>query len=165
MAGTRVVVGLGANLGDPARMLAEVIGELGQLKDTRLVAASPFYRTAPVDSFGPDYVNAVCVLETALEPETFLTLLQELETRHRRVRPAGVVNAPRTLDLDVLLWGKEKIASPRLTVPHPRMHERAFVLRPLLDVLPDCEIPGLGRADAWLEKVRGQRIEPLCPKR
>ena len=101
------------------------------------------------------------VCSTRLAPEAFLDALQRLENIHGRVRPAGVVNAPRTLDLDVLLWGEAVIQTPRLTVPHPRMHLRAFVLRPLLDVLPACVIPGLGRADAWLAKITDQRIDPL----
>lgn len=160
-ASVRVVIGLGANLGEPRRMLETVIEELRKLPQTEFLAASPFYRTAPVESSGPDYVNAVVVCSTLLAPEAFLDQLQHLENVHGRVRPAGVVNAPRTLDLDVLLWGEAQIHTPRLVVPHPRMHLRAFVLRPLLDVLPDCTIPGLGRADAWLSKITDQRIEPI----
>lgn len=156
-----VVIGLGANLGDPKAMLEAVLEELKNIPQTELVRASPFYRTAPVESSGPDYVNAVAVCSTRLAPEAFLDALQRLENIHGRVRPVGVVNAPRTLDLDVLLWGEAVIQTPRLTVPHRRMHLRAFVLRPLLDVLPACVIPGLGRADAWLAKITDQRIDPL----
>ena len=157
----RVVLGLGANLGDPAAMLREVLGEIDALAQTRVVKTSPFYRTAPVESSGPDYANAVCVIETRLSAGALLDALQALENAHGRVRPAGVVNAPRTLDLDILLWGRARIQSARLTVPHPRMHLRAFVLAPLIDVLPDCEIPGFGRADALLAQIHDQRIERM----
>ncbi len=156
-----VVLGLGANLGNPLAMLKLVLGDIARLPQTVLVAQSPFYRTAPVDSFGPDYVNAVCAVKTRLAPEALLDELQRLENVHGRVRPAGVRNAPRTLDLDILLWGDEVICTRRLEVPHPRMHERAFVLRPLLDIFPQCSIPGKGRAADWLEKTLDQRISKI----
>ena len=156
-----VVLGLGANLGNPLETLAGVLKEIGKLPQTELVAVNPFYKTAPVDSSGPDYVNAVCAVKTALAPQELLDELQRLENLHGRVRPAGVRNAPRTLDLDVLLWGSQTICTSRLVVPHPRMHERAFVLRPLTDILPECVIPGKGRAADWLEGTLGQRISKI----
>ena len=156
-----VVLGLGANLGNPLAMLKLVLGEIARLPQTVLVAQSPFYRTAPVDSSGPDYVNAVCAVKTRLAPEALLDELQRLENVHGRVRPTGVRNAPRTLDLDILLWDDEVICTRRLEVPHPRMHERAFVLRPLLDIFPQCSIPGKGRAADWLEKTLDQRISKI----
>ena len=106
-----VVLGLGANLGNPLETLAGVLKEIGKLPQTELVAVSPFYKTAPVDSSGPDYVNAVCAVKTALAPQELLDELQRLENLHGRVRPAGVRNAPRTLDLDVLLWGSQTICT------------------------------------------------------
>ena len=122
------------------------------------MSCSSFYRTEPIDSFGDDYINAVACLTTKLSPADLLSSLQEIETRYGRVRPAGVHNAPRTLDLDLLLYADLKSEDPELTLPHPRMKNRAFVLVPLfeiapagfasLDLLPDVLLPG----------VSGQRI-------
>ena len=156
-----VVLGLGANLGNPLRMLELVLGEIARLPQTVLAAQSPFYRTAPVDSSGPDYVNAVCAVKTRLAPEALLDELQRLENVHGRVRPAGVRNAPRTLDLDILLWGDEVICTRRLEVPHPRMHERKYVLRPLLDIFPKNKKPGKGRAAEKQKKTLDQRISKI----
>jgi 2-amino-4-hydroxy-6-hydroxymethyldihydropteridine diphosphokinase len=152
-------IGLGANLGDTQATLDAAQRELAALPHTRLVAASPRYRSAPVDATGPDYLNAVVVLETALTPDALLAALQQIESRHGRRRPHR--NAPRTLDLDVLLYGDRRIATATLTVPHPRLHQRAFVLRPLLDVLPDVQVPGIGPASERLADVAGQSIEKL----
>jgi 2-amino-4-hydroxy-6-hydroxymethyldihydropteridine diphosphokinase len=120
-------IGLGANLGDARATLDAAQHALARLPQTRLVAASPLYRSAPIDATGPDYLNAVVVLETALAPHALLSELQRIEDRHGRERPHR--NAPRTLDLDLLLYGDRRIATAALTVPHPRLHERAFVLR------------------------------------
>lgn len=125
----RVYVGLGANLGDRGDALRHALHAMGQLPQTRLHAVSPLYSSAPVDATGPDYLNAVASLDTGLAPQAFLEALQALELAAGRARPYR--NAPRTLDLDVLLWGNERIDTPTLTVPHPRMYERAFVLLPL----------------------------------
>ncbi len=133
--------------------------ELADLPDTTCIAASGFYRTAPVDAAGPDFLNAVLVLRTLLSPEVLLEELQRIEQEHGRQRPYR--NAPRTLDLDLLLYGERRIATPRLVVPHPRMHLRAFVLRPLLEVMPGAVIPGVGPARALLPAVSDQRIERL----
>jgi 2-amino-4-hydroxy-6-hydroxymethyldihydropteridine diphosphokinase len=152
-------IGLGANLGEPQQALAEALAALAALPDTQLVAASPFYRSAPVDAAGPDFVNAVAQLRTGLAPQALLAQLQRIEAEHGRERPYR--NAPRTLDLDLLLYGDQRIAEPGLTVPHPRMHERAFVLRPLADIVPDAAIPGLGRIADWLPRVADQRLELL----
>ncbi len=147
-------VGLGANLGDTRATLDAALAALAGLPGTRLLARSGYYRSAPLDAGGPDYLNAVARLETALDAEALLDALQAIEQAHGRERP--YVNAPRTLDLDLLLYGDERIASPRLTVPHPRMRERAFVLLPLLEIAPE-------RADlaAHLPAVSGQRVERL----
>lgn len=155
----RVFVGLGANLGDPRATLARALEDLARLPQTRLVAASPLYRSAPVDARGPDFLNAVAELSTTLEPRDLLLALQAIEQTHGRERPYR--HAPRTLDLDLLLYGQRVIDEPGLTVPHPRLHERAFVLRPLADLAPEFEHPRLGRLDRSGAGVDDQAIERL----
>jgi 2-amino-4-hydroxy-6-hydroxymethyldihydropteridine diphosphokinase len=147
-------IGIGANLGDPVRAVRGAIASLGGLPATRLVRASSLYRTAPHEAGGPDYVNAVAQVETALEPLALLDALQQLESQTGRERPYR--NAPRTLDLDLLLYGGERMATPRLVVPHPRMHERAFVLVPLAEIAPEHV------ATQQLAAVAGQRVERLA---
>jgi 2-amino-4-hydroxy-6-hydroxymethyldihydropteridine diphosphokinase len=157
---TVACVGLGANLGDPRRQLQAAIDELSRLPDTRLLRASRFYRSAPIGNADqPDFVNAVAQFDTALAAEDLFDRLQDIEQRHGRERPFP--GAPRTLDLDLLLYGDARIATPRLTVPHPRMHERAFVLRPLAEIAPATTIPGRGPVAALLEGCRGQDAEPI----
>ncbi len=135
MAGVeRVFVGLGANLGDAVASIRAAVAALGSLPQTTLIAASSLYRSAPVDADGPDYVNAVAELRSALEPEALLVQLQALEQRFGRER--AYHHAPRTLDLDLLGFGQRRVASASLTLPHPRMHLRAFVLAPLVDLAP-----------------------------
>ncbi|TMG84185.1 MAG: 2-amino-4-hydroxy-6-hydroxymethyldihydropteridine diphosphokinase [Betaproteobacteria bacterium] len=154
-------VGLGSNLGHPRRHLARAVHALAGLPRTRLVAASGNYVSAPIGTSEPqpDYVNAVAILRTALGPGAMLRQLCAVERRHgRRREPGERRNAPRVLDLDLLLYGRRRLAQSRLTVPHPRMHERAFVLRPLLDIAPAVTIPGRGAARRWLPRTRGQRI-------
>jgi len=158
---TRAFVALGANLGDPQGALRVALHDLAAVEGVTVMATSSFYRTAPIESSGPDYVNAVAAVETTLPPLAFLHALQAIENAHGRVRPAGVVNAPRTLDLDLLLYGEDVIATPELTVPHPRMHQRAFVLVPLLEIAPDASIPGLGAAKGFLASVADQAIERI----
>ena len=148
-------VGLGANLGDAQRTLQDAIAALGELPDTQLVRASRIYRSAPVDASGPDYLNAVAQLSTRLSAPELLAQLQHLEQAAGRQRPYR--NAPRTLDLDLLLFGDARIASATLTVPHPRWRERAFVLLPLQELAPGRVAP------ADLAAVAGQRIAPLPP--
>src|SRR6185369_13670537 len=138
-------VGLGANLGEPRQQLEDALVAMGGLPHTRIAARSSFYRSAPVGyQAQPDFVNAVAALDTGLAPGVLLEGLQGIERRHGRER--SFPDAPRTLDLDLLLYGEEQIARPGLTVPHPRMHERAFVLRPLAEIAPEALIPGRGRA-------------------
>lgn len=148
-------IGLGANLGDAAGALQRALQQLAGLPGTRLVRSSRLYRSAPVDAGGPDYLNAVAQVETALSAPDLLVQLQRLEHDAGRERPYR--NAPRTLDLDLLLYGAARIASARLTVPHPRMRERAFVLVPLAELAPGF----VTRAE--LAAVAGQRIAPLPP--
>jgi 2-amino-4-hydroxy-6-hydroxymethyldihydropteridine diphosphokinase len=150
-------VGLGANLGDAQATLREALAGLDALSDVHLVKTAPFYRTAPVEASGPDFVNTVACLRTTLSPWRLLDSLQALENRHGRERPYR--NAPRTLDLDLLLYGSETIADERLAVPHPRMHERAFVLAPLADIAPDLML-AQGRIGDLLGRLQ-QPIERL----
>jgi 2-amino-4-hydroxy-6-hydroxymethyldihydropteridine diphosphokinase len=150
-------VGIGANLGDARANVLDAIGRLARLPGARLLQASSLYRTAPIDSSGDDYVNAVAKLDTALDAHALLRALFDIEQAHGRERPYR--NAPRTLDLDLLLYGDAVIAdAPTLIVPHPRMHERAFVLAPLAEVAPDLVIPGRGAVAALLKDVADQAI-------
>lgn len=156
-----VYVALGSNLAHPRRQLARAARALARLPGTTLVALSPNYASAPVGTTGaqPDYVNAVAALATVLPPRALLAHLHAIERRQRRRRqPSAPRNAARTLDLDLLLYGGRRIATAPLTVPHPRMHQRAFVLRPLLDIAPHARIPGHGLARRHEPTVRGQRI-------
>ncbi|MCX7814006.1 MAG: 2-amino-4-hydroxy-6-hydroxymethyldihydropteridine diphosphokinase [Tepidimonas ignava] len=145
-------VGLGANLGDAAARLRTALGWLDELPQTRCVAASGLWRSAPVDADGPEYCNAVAALRTHLTAPALLQALLALEARAGRQRPYR--NAPRTLDLDLLLYGGARIASPWLTVPHPRLAQRAFVLVPLREVAPHLV------DTAALDAVAGQAIRP-----
>jgi 2-amino-4-hydroxy-6-hydroxymethyldihydropteridine diphosphokinase len=152
----RVFIGLGANLGDPAATLRAAVAALAALPLTTLLACSKTYRSAPVDAQGPDFLNAVAEINTSLPPVALLHELQGIEQAHGRER--AYRNAPRTLDLDLLLYGNQTIATPNLTVPHPRMHERAFVLLPLQELDPDLEIPARGKLPDLLSAVSDQRI-------
>ena len=134
MASVIAYIGLGANLGDARANVLDAMLAIGQLPRTSVTARSPLYLSAPVNAGGPDYVNAVAELETGLSPFELLDALQMLESAAGRKRPFP--NAPRTLDLDLLLYGELVLHSERLTLPHPRMNERAFVLTPLSDVAP-----------------------------
>ncbi len=150
---------LGVNIGDARATLDAAFVALASLPGTTLRAASSLYRSKPVDASGPDYLNAVMMLETELAPHALLRALQRIERAHGRERPYR--HAPRTLDLDLLLYGERRIASKALTVPHPRLHERAFVLRPLAEVAPALAIAGLGTVAALLPRVADQRIDKL----
>ena len=159
MKSERVFVGLGANLGDATRAVRRAIEALSKLPGTRLVAASSLYRSAPVDAAGPEYVNAVAELQSSLEPSELLLALQALEQESGRERPYR--NAPRTLDLDLLLVGQQQLSTPELTLPHPRLHERAFVLRPLLELDPALVHPRLGPLGALLRCTASQPVKKL----
>jgi 2-amino-4-hydroxy-6-hydroxymethyldihydropteridine diphosphokinase len=154
-------VALGANLADPAVQVRAALAALTDLPESRLLRASSLYRSAPVGIRGqPDFINAVAALETSLTPHALLAALFAIEAQFGRRRDFH--HAPRTLDLDLLLYDAQVIDTPDLQVPHPRMHLRAFVLAPLVEIAPDCRIPGRGSAAAWLPAVHMQRIEKLA---
>ena len=146
-------IALGANLGDAPTAVLRALGALTALPESRLTAQSRLYRTAPHEARGPDFINAVARIETGLTAPALLDALQAIENAAGRERP--YLNAPRTLDLDILLYGDARIDSMRLTVPHPRMRGRAFVLHPLADVAPER----VSVAD--LQAVQGQPLTPL----
>ena len=152
-------VGLGANLGDARATLQAALAALAQLPSVTVMRMSPVYRSAPVDAAGPDFFNAVAELRTGLSPIRLLMAMQDIEQRFGRERPYP--NAPRTLDLDLLLQGDAQLNTPSLTLPHPRLHLRAFVLRPLLDLVPGLAVPGLGRLADWLPGTDYQVLERL----
>ncbi|KAF0811965.1 2-amino-4-hydroxy-6-hydroxymethyldihydropteridine pyrophosphokinase [Andreprevotia sp. IGB-42] len=154
---TRAFVALGANLGKPARQLRRACELLARLPGTELLRVSSFY-ASPAMGYAdqPDFINAVALLETGMSADELLEALFAIEAINGRIR--SFRNAPRTLDLDLLLYGDSVISKPGLTVPHPRIAERAFVLNPLLEIAPDVVIPGLGAAKAFLGSVAGQPI-------
>lgn len=152
-------IGLGANLGDARATLRDAVRALRELQDGIVLAVSSLYRSAPVDAEGPDFLNAVVELETRQLPHDLLAELHAIEAEHGRVRSAR--NAPRTLDLDLLMHGQGCLNDAILRLPHPRLHLRAFVLLPLLELTPDLVVPGLGAAASFLPGVRDQRVERL----
>ncbi|WP_042262396.1 2-amino-4-hydroxy-6-hydroxymethyldihydropteridine diphosphokinase [Paraburkholderia heleia] len=156
-------LGIGANLGDARQTLKDAVVCLAQQHTLTVVAKSSLYRTAPIDAGGDDYFNCVVKIETGLDVRALLGLCQRVEHHFGRERPFR--NAPRTLDIDILLYGDATIDETDLIVPHPRMTGRAFALVPLVEIDPELVIPGLGPASAFLAAVADQRIEkvkPLC---
>lgn len=153
-------VALGSNLEDPQRQLRSGLESLAALPATRLLRASSFYRSAPVGyADQPDFVNAVAAIETGLSPRGLLDALLAVERRHGRVRE--FLNAPRTLDLDIVAYGDRTIDEPGLAVPHPRMHERAFVMVPLAEIAPDAAIPGRGSVRELAARVDAASVTRL----
>jgi 2-amino-4-hydroxy-6-hydroxymethyldihydropteridine diphosphokinase len=153
-------IALGSNLEDPQAQVRRGFDDLAALPRTTVTARSPLYRTAPVGyADQAPFVNACALLDTQLAPRELLDGLLAIEQRHGRVR--GIPNGPRTLDLDIVLYGADTIAEPGLEVPHPRAHQRAFVLAPLLDVWPGAVIPGRGKAAELLARQTGQAIEKI----
>ena len=154
-------VGIGANLDDPETRVLAAFAALEALPETQVVKRSSLYRTEPQGyRRQPDFVNAVAELDTRLPAGRLLAALHAIEAAAGRER--SFANAPRTLDLDLLLYGSERVDDAGLVVPHPRMHERAFVLVPLLEIAPDAVIPGVGTARACLERVRTQYVERIA---
>src|SRR3989442_11348285 len=160
MPSVKAFVGLGANLGEPEAQVRRAIAALGEIPKTRLVSASSLYRSAPVGvGEQPDFINAVAEIETRLSALALLDELLAIEARFGRTRESP--GAPRTLDLDLLLYGNQVIADPGLIVPHPRMHERAFVLAPLAEIAPDTVVPGKGRVAVLLNTWKDQKVEKI----
>lgn len=156
----RAYVGLGANLGDARRSIDIALAALDALPGTALRARSALYRSAPVDAGGPDYLNAVAELDTSLDARPLLQAMQRIEIAQGRERPFR--HAPRTLDLDLLLFDDRRCEDAQLTLPHPRLHLRAFVLQPLAELAPKLEIPGRGPIADWCARAGDQRIERLA---
>jgi len=168
MTAARAYIGLGSNLEHPRRQIATALQRIARLPATRLLAVSRNYRSEPLGTSDaqPEYVNAVALVCTALAPRALLARLLALERRQGRRRGAEVPrNAARTLDLDLLLYGARRMRTHALTLPHPRMHERAFVLRPLLDLDRAAVVPGRGLASVRLRALSGQRIAPTYRRR
>lgn len=153
-------IGLGANLGDIQATLASALRAVAALPDSQLIRVSSHYRSAPVLAQGPDFVNAVALVRTTLAPLVLLDHLQSIEAAHGRERP--YLNAPRRLDLDLLLYGNRRMVSSRLTLPHPRAHLRAFVLAPLCELAPGLVLPDLGPVSTLLAACDGQRCERIA---
>ena len=154
-------IALGSNLDDPARHVRQGIADLARLPQTRVTHASALYGSSPVGYRDqPDFVNAVAEIETRLEPRPLLDALLEIEKRHGRVR--GMRNGPRTLDLDIALYGDRVVREPGLVVPHPRMHERAFVIVPLAELAPQLDIPGLGPVSRLIERIDAGGVSRLA---
>jgi len=155
-----VFVGLGANLGDPAASIRHAIAALDGIPRTRVVRQSRLYRSPPWGNPDqPDFANAVVELETEQAPEALMRSLLSIESDSGRVRD-GQRNQPRTLDLDLLMYGQQRSVAPELTLPHPRMHQRAFVLVPLAEIAPEAEIPVLGKVESLLQRIDTQAVRP-----
>lgn len=158
---TIAYIGLGSNLGDPKQQLSSAIDALRSVPMTKLLVCSSFYQSKPLGPQGqPDYINAVVKLETQLEALTLLQHMQTIESQHGRTRE-GERWGPRTLDLDLLVFGEEQINVENLTVPHPEIRNRNFVLQPLVEISPDLSIPGLGLAKDLLARLTGAGLEKI----
>ncbi len=149
----QVCVAFGANLGDAKGAVLQAIADVGGLANTQLFKASALYASAPVEAIGPQFINAVALYNTDLPPLDLLDALQRLENTAGRERP--YLHAPRTLDLDMIWYGDLTLQSPRLTLPHPRWQQRAFVLLPLAEICPELV------KNEWLEQVKAQEIARL----
>jgi 2-amino-4-hydroxy-6-hydroxymethyldihydropteridine diphosphokinase len=154
-------VGVGSNLGDALHNVSAALATLHHLPQTKLHSHSSLFRSAPIDATGDDFINAVARVDSQLSAESLLAELQKIELSFGRERPFR--NAPRTLDLDLLLYGDVKIATDILVVPHPRMTTRAFVILPLLELNPDVAIPGYGQASRYVQAISDQVVH-VVPK-
>ncbi|MDH5445777.1 MAG: 2-amino-4-hydroxy-6-hydroxymethyldihydropteridine diphosphokinase [Gammaproteobacteria bacterium] len=161
MRGVCVYIGIGSNLDNPQNQVTSAIHELAQIPAIQQITASPLYSSTPMGPQDqPDYVNAVVEIHTTLEPLELLDQLQQIEAEHGRIRTTFRWGA-RTLDLDILLYGEEIINLARLEVPHPGLHERAFVLYPLYEINPNLSIPGRGKLDELLEKCPADELKKI----
>jgi 2-amino-4-hydroxy-6-hydroxymethyldihydropteridine diphosphokinase len=157
----RAFVALGSNLEDPQQQVLRALAELDGLPETRVTARSALYRTAPVGYDNqPDFINAAAEVSTTLEPLALLRALLALETAHGRERPFP--NAPRVIDLDLLLYDDLELHDPELTLPHPRLHERGFVLFPLADIAPELHVPGRGVVRDLLQALPDQGVARMA---
>ncbi len=157
-------IGLGSNLDMPSEQLQRAFIDLDNLPNTRLLKRSSLYQSAPIGYLDqPNFVNAVAQISTALTPQALLQGLLKIEHTHGRERT--FLNAPRTLDLDLLLYDDVQLHEHGLTIPHPKMHLRAFVLQPLLEIAPDCAIPAVGRVEYALQACQDQALERLADER
>lgn len=155
-------IALGSNIDGPEQQIGRGLSEIGALPQSRLARVSSLYRSAPVGYRNqPDFINAVAAVETTLAPRALLDQLLAIERAHGRVREFP--NAPRTLDLDIILYGVSALQEPGLAIPHPRMHERAFVIVPLVEIAPDATVPGRGRASDLLAGVDAASVARLAP--
>ena len=161
MNNSNIFIGLGSNLAAPTQQVLQAIKALDGLPQTRVLQRSSLYRSAPVGYLDqPDFINAVVQVASDLSPRDLLNALLALELHCGRTREFA--NAPRTLDLDLLLYNDLQHHEAGLTVPHPEMHLRAFVLQPLLEIAPDCVIPGIGAAADWATRCADQTLDKLC---
>ncbi len=157
-------IGLGSNLDDPVSQIAAALNELTFVADTRVQCISSLYRNPPLGPADqPDYVNAVAAILTRLTPHALLHALQDIEHRQGRVRDAHRRWGPRRIDLDILTYGSRMMAEDELTIPHPGIPERNFVLFPLLEIAPDLQLPGLGSVRSLASRVDGSTLERLAP--
>jgi len=160
----KAFIALGSNLQQPEQQVLKACQEIKSLPKTRLIKSSSLYRTAPVGyDDQPDFINAVVQVETDLTPREFLRALQALENSHGRERPFP--NAPRVLDLDLLLYGNMVMSTEELTLPHPRMHERGFVLLPLAEIAPDLKLARYGKVTELAKNCAAQGVEKMAGKK
>jgi 2-amino-4-hydroxy-6-hydroxymethyldihydropteridine diphosphokinase len=159
---TTAYIGIGSNLDDPRQQVRVALAALAQIADTQMLISSSLYRSAPMGPADqPEYVNAVAKLATRLTAIELLAAIQAIETRQGRVRN-GVHWGPRVIDLDLLLYGNEQILTTGLTVPHPGLREREFVLYPLAEIAPELTIPGLGALSQLLEHCPRRGLERMA---
>jgi 2-amino-4-hydroxy-6-hydroxymethyldihydropteridine diphosphokinase len=162
MSTAEAYIGLGSNLGDSVAEIRAALAALSRVRGISVDACSSLYRTGPVGELAqPDFVNAVCRVQTSLAPRALLEVLLDIEAQRGRLR-RGASGGPRILDLDLLLYDGASIDSPGLVVPHPRLHERAFVLYPLVEIAPSLNVPGRGPVQALAGRCAGQRVERLA---
>jgi|CryBogDrversion2_8_1035294.scaffolds.fasta_scaffold02021_2 2-amino-4-hydroxy-6-hydroxymethyldihydropteridine diphosphokinase len=161
----KAFIGLGGNVGDSRQILMDAIICLAQYPSIQIDARSGFYTSAPVDAPGNDYINNVIAINTTLAPKPLLQVCQSVEQRFGRERPYE--KAPRTLDIDILIYDNLSMNEPELTIPHPRMTERMFVLLPLLEIDPEITLPSFGKLKEKLPDLSWQKIAKLqnqqCP--
>ena len=157
---SKAFIALGSNLENPVFQIQHAFEEIKQIPGTCLLCHSSLYKTAPVGRLDqPDFINAVALIETQLAPHDLLEALLMIEHNHGRMRKS--LNEPRTLDLDILLYGELQYQDEVLTIPHPRMAQRAFVLKPLMEIAPHCQIPGYGPIAPLLELCQAQQLERI----